>query len=121
MIIVDSREKKNQHILSWFNSHKIEYIVKKMEVADYQIEGNDKIVVDRKQNLDELTSNLLTKDKRRFYNEMRLAYQRGQKVIVLCEHGLNINSIADIGTWQSKHSKTTGKQLRAEIERVRVS
>ena len=67
LIIVDSREKKNAHILHYFDEHGIEYVIRKMDVADYQIEGMDKFVIDRKQNLDELATNLTNpKDKGRF-------------------------------------------------------
>ena len=121
MIIVDSREKKNQHILSWFDSHKIDYIVQKLEIADYKFSKNDKILVDRKQNLAELLCNLLTTDKRRFYNEMRNAHAENVKVIVLCEHGNGINQLSDVAKWQSKYSKLTGRKLLDEMYKLHVS
>ena len=49
MIICDSREKKNAHILRYFDRNGIDYIIRKMDVADYQTEGRDKLVIDRKQ------------------------------------------------------------------------
>ena len=50
MIICDSREQKNAHILRYFERHGIEYQVRKMDTADYMVEGQPNIVVDRKQN-----------------------------------------------------------------------
>ena len=50
-IICDTREKKNEHILKYFERCGIEYINKKLDVADYQIEGDNGIVIDRKQKL----------------------------------------------------------------------
>ena len=41
MIIVDSREKKNAHILRYFDKNGIDYKIKKMDVADYQTEGKE--------------------------------------------------------------------------------
>lgn len=120
-IIVDSREKKNQHILRWFLAHGIDYEIKKLDIADYKLYGNEKLVVDRKQNLDELIHNLFGKDKRRFYNEVRLAHKNKVKVVIVCEHSAEINSVGSVARFQSKHSKITGQDLRREIERVRLS
>ena len=121
MIVVDSREKKNQHILDYFITYNIPYVIKKMDIADYMVDGIGNNVVDRKQNLDELMHNLFGKDKRRFYNEMRLAYENHVKITIVCEHGLKIDSVAAVGRFRSTHSKITGQQLRAEIERVRLA
>lgn len=120
-IIVDSREKKNQHILRWFLAHGIDYEIKKLDIADYRLSDRENLVVDRKQNLDELIHNLFGKDKRRFYNEVRLAYKNKVKVVIVCEHSAEINSIGSVARFQSKHSKISGQDLRREIERVRLS
>ena len=45
VICVDSREKKNYHILAWFDKHGIEYEVKKLErtvapVSDFAVLDN---------------------------------------------------------------------------------
>lgn len=121
MIIVDSREKKNQHILDYFVTYRIPYKIKKLDIADYMVDGITGTVVDRKQNLDELIHNLFGRDKRRFYCEVRRAYKSGTKMTVVCEHGLKIDSVAAVSRFQSRHSKVTGQQLRAEIERVRLA
>lgn len=121
MIIADSREKKNRHILDYFTTYKIPYAVRKMEIADYMVDGVENNVIDRKQNLDELIHNLFGKDKRRFYNEIRLAYRKQVKITIVCEHGSGIDSVGAVGRFQSVHSKVTGQQLRAEIERVRLA
>lgn len=39
MIICDSREQKNAHILRYFERHNVPYVVRKMETADYMVEG----------------------------------------------------------------------------------
>ena len=35
VVIVDSREQKNSHILDWLNQKKIPYSIQKMEFGDY--------------------------------------------------------------------------------------
>lgn len=121
-IICDSREKKNQHILKFFEENGIDYKIQKMNVADYQIEGNNGLVIDRKQNLEEVATNLMNRDdKSRFWREVRRANENGTKMIVLCEHSRNIKSIQDVSSWHSKFSPVSGRSLMNEIYRVHIS
>lgn len=121
-IICDSREKKNQHIIKYFEKNGIDYIVQKMDVADYQIKGKDDLVIDRKQNLEEVATNLFNRnDKSRFWREVRRANEKGIKMIVLCEHSRNIKSIQDVSSWHSKFSPVSGRSLMNEIYRVHIS
>lgn len=122
MIICDSREQKNAHILRYFDRNGIDYIIRKMDVADYQIEGKDKLVIDRKQNLDELATNLTNpQDKGRFWREVRRAHASGIKIIVLCEHGKGIKAIPDVVNWDSKYSPVTGRILQEKIYQCHIS
>ena len=111
MLIVDTREKKNQLIINYLERNKIPYKKQKLDVGDYAIEGDNSIVVDRKQNLDEIAQNIICSDKRRFYREIRRARANGQKVIILCEHGGRIKSINDVYKWNSKYTQISGKAL----------
>lgn len=122
MIICDTREKKNGHILEYFRMVGVEYEVKKLDTADYMKVGNDKVVIDRKQNLDELARNLCNrKDHSRFWKEVRRAYKDGVKLIVLCEHSRYVTCIEDVADWHSKFSPVSGKHLMDEIYRVHIS
>ena len=121
-IICDSREKKNQHVLKFFEENGIDYKVQKMDIADYQIEGIDGLVIDRKQNLDEIAQNLMNRnDKSRFWREVRRANAKKVKMVVLCEHSRNIKSIEDVSSWHSKFSPVSGRNLMNEIYRVHIS
>lgn len=121
-IIVDTREKKNSHILKYFVVHDVDYEERKLDVADYQIEGKTDIAVDRKQNLDELARNLMNRaDHSRFWKEVRRAKEQGIRMIILCEHGGHIKSIPDVAGWHSKYSPVSGRVLMEEIYRVHIS
>lgn len=121
-IICDSREKKNQHILKFFDEGGISYKIQKMDIADYQIEGIDGLVIDRKQNLEEIAMNLMNRnDKSRFWREVRRAKEKDIKMIVLCEHSRNIRSIEDVSGWHSKFSPVSDRNLMEEIYRVHIS
>ena len=121
-VLVDTREKKHSHILAYFDRHGIEYRKQKLDEGDYMIEGADGITVDRKQNLGELSRNLLNaQDHTRFWKEVRRCGQNGKKLIVLCEHGGKIKGIEDVALWTDKYSGVSGKSLRKEIYRVHIA
>lgn len=120
MIIADSREQTNEHILKWFERHEIPYTVHKLDVGDYAMDGNDTVRVERKKNLAELAHNLLSADRGRFYREIRRAREQGIKLIILCEHG-GIHGLGDVSKWKPKYGKVTGKALADAIFRLELS
>lgn len=120
--IFDSREKKNEHIKAYFEKHGITYEVRKLDVGDYQIEGNPQVSVDRKRNLQELSKNLMNaKDHSRFWKEVRRAREQKTKLFVLVEHGGQIKSIEDVAKWTDKYSGVSGRRLSDEIYRVHIA
>ena len=121
MYIFDTREKKNLHIKNYFDRHGIPYRVEALSVGDYMVDGGH-VSVDRKQNLDELASNLLVRgDKGRFWREVRRAREQRIKLVVLCEHGGQIRSLKDVELWNSKFTRIDGKAVQREIYRVSIA
>ena len=121
MIISDTRERKNSHILDYFQRHNIDYEIRKLDTADYWNSENPNVVIDRKKNLNEIATNLCSNDSSRFWREVRRSYKDKQKFIVLCEHGCKIKSLADVSGWQSKYSKISGKRLQEEMYRLGIA
>jgi ERCC4-type nuclease len=76
VIISDSREQRNEHIIKYLTENKIPYIIKKLDSADYSFELphypelklDCKILIERKGSLDELAVNF-TKGRERFQRE----------------------------------------------------
>ena len=121
MIIADTREKKNEHILRYFDRHGIDYEIRKLDVGDYMLEGNDTISVDRKASVDELASNMLNRnDHARFLREAKRAADSGIKLIVLLETS-KYKAIPDLATWRSKYSGITGRALMDAIYKTHIS
>lgn len=121
-IICDTREQKNGHILAYFKRRGIPFTVRKMDVADYQLEGVDGLVIDRKQNLEELSKNLTNRsDSSRFRREIRRAHDKKIKLIILVEHGKNIRCIEDVKNWKSPYSGVDGRNLMEKIYRCHIS
>lgn len=88
VIIIDSREKKKDHITFFFDKNNIDYKIQKLDTGDYSFiyQGKDYsniFSVDRKQNVDELIGNLCEK---RFVNELNRALLIKQFSFVI-EHG----------------------------------
>lgn len=121
-VIIDSREKKCAHIIKYFEKHGIDYVIRKLDEGDYQIEGKLGVTVDRKQNLAELSRNLMNKtDHSRFWKEIRRTKAQGEKMFVLVEHGGGIKTVSDVATWRDKYSGVNGRTLVDEISRIYLS
>lgn len=119
MIIVDSREKKWEHIKEYLDRNNIPYEVKKLDVGDYYNTDNPVVVVDRKANLQEVCTNLQKgkENSTRFYKECRRAFDKQLRFIVLVE-GTNCRNVSDVKQWTSKYSKHTGQWLYKEMLRL---
>ena len=59
---------------------------------------NPKLLIDRKQNLNELCNNVV-QDHKRFRTELQRAQEYGQHIIVLVEHSRNIRTLEDVIHW----------------------
>ena len=122
MIIIDSREKKIEHIERYFDAHDVEYRIEKLDTGDYMDEDHPEIIIDRKRNLDEVANNLMSADSSRFWRELRRSHDEHIKLIFLVEHGGRINSFEDVLTWNSKYSlKITGRRVANEMFKAHVA
>ena len=119
-VTCDSRERKNEHILRYFDRHGIDYEIRKLDVGDYMFEGGT-ISVDTKRSVDELASNMLNRnDHARFLREAKRAADSGVKLIVLLETS-KYKSIPDLATWRSKYSGISGRALMDAIYKTHIS
>lgn len=98
VILVDTREQENKHILEAFNKKKIKFKEKKLDFGDYSfmlpampeygitkpLLFDNEIVVERKGSLTELSGNL-TKDRERF--EKELIRKKDTKFYLMIEDG----------------------------------
>lgn len=121
IIQIDSREKARaiQQILAYFDRQGINHPVSKLWIGDYMNYDNPRLIVDRKQNLLEVCSNV-TQDHDRFRREMQRAQENGIKIIFLVEHGDGIESLEDVIWWKNprrhKRRKVNGKWVEYETK-----
>ena len=102
-IQVDTREheKEWERVRKQFDKiENIQYFRSKLYVGDYQSLDNPRLVIDRKKDLKELCGNV-TQQHERFKAELIRAMQVGIQVVILVEHGPDIQSLEDVWFWKN--------------------
>lgn len=113
VILVDTREKVNSHLIDYFNKQKIKYKTKALDYGDYSfmipkdetlsiprdLYFDKKIVVERKANLEEISGNF-TKERDRFEKELTLAPK--EKVLLI--ENANYSDIV-LGNYNTQYNK----------------
>jgi ERCC4-type nuclease len=114
VIVVDTREQQNQHILDFFNKHKIKYEVEKVDAGDYtakvlpcpekgihrEFYGN--VTIEKKNSIDELASSF--KERTRFENEFIRAFGKKTKTYLLVEDSNGYKKILK-GDYRSEYDR----------------
>jgi ERCC4-type nuclease len=105
-IQIDSREKARAitKIVAEFEKQGVTYYISKLWAGDYMSLDNPRLIIDRKQNLTEICSNV-TNNHDRFRNELIRAQKAGIKLIILIEHSNQIKSIDDVEKWNNPRKK----------------
>ena len=106
VVQIDTREHAHaiRRIIQAFDDAGIQHFSSKLYVGDYQRLDNGLLVVDRKQNLQEIAGNL-TQQHERFRAELERARKAKIRLVVLCEHGGQIRSIEDVAAWKNPRLK----------------
>ena len=114
-IQVDTREKARaiEGIIKEFDKQGINHFSSKLYVGDYVNLENSFLVVDRKQNLLEVCSNVCQQHKR-FVDEIKRAKAAGIKIIFLVEHSRNIKSLEDVKGWVNPRLKESPLAVSGE-------
>lgn len=134
-IQIDSREKERAigKILHEFERQSVKHFISKLPVGDYMSLDNARLVIDRKQNLSELCSNVSgipLKDGRgrmkryadgapmtpveRFRRELERAREYGVRLVILCEHGGSVTRLEDVARWVNPRLKESPLAVSGE-------
>lgn len=98
-IQIDSREKARaiKKIIAEFDHQNINYFSSKLLVGDYMNLDNPRLIIDRKQDIQELVGNInTTKEHERFRKELLRAMNANISLVILIEHGPDITCIEDV-------------------------
>lgn len=103
---IDSREHKKElaRIKKQLDGLGVKYFISKLYVGDYMSLDNPRLVIDRKKDLQELCGNV-TQQHERFRDELIRAKEHGIKIVVLCEHGEDIQELTDVLFWTNPRLK----------------
>ena len=103
---IDSREhaKELARITRQLDRIGVKYFKSKLYVGDYMSLDNPRLVIDRKKDLQELCGNV-TQQHERFRDELIRAKEHGIKIVVLCEHGDDIQELEDVIFWVNPRSE----------------
>lgn len=114
-IQIDTREKERavKKILAEFDRRNITHISSKLYVGDYMSFDNPRVIIDRKQNLLEICTNVC-QQKKRFTAELARASQAGIKLIILCEHSKDIKTLDDVKQWINPRLKESPMAVSGE-------
>lgn len=112
-IIVDTREKPKaiKGVIAYFDEIGIKHISTKLYVGDYQLLDNPKVVVDRKNGLGEVCSNII-QDHERFRSELIRANEVGIKVYILIANDNGIKRLEDVARWYNPRLRANPKATR---------
>ena len=96
-IQIDSREKARaiRKIIKTFDDAGVKHFSSKLLVGDYMSLDNPRLIIDRKQNLQELCGNVCQQHER-FKRELLKAMDAGIQLVILVEHGPEIKCIEDV-------------------------
>ena len=90
VVITDSREQVNDHLITWLDKNHIQHKSRALETGDYSAmlgdtTFEDEVAFERKANLDEIAGNFTT-GRERFEREMIRAKARGMKRFLVVEN-----------------------------------
>lgn len=112
IILCDTREKGNKHILEYFDKVGQDYIVTKLDAGDYALFKQNKVIIDKKDGLLELAHNLCNSSEHgRINREIERAKQNGCTYFVFLIQDNKIKTSEDIKNWSSPHTKVKGETL----------
>ena len=132
MILTDTRQQKENHIIKEFDKQKILHIRTTLESADYvAVRKNENefyidysILIDTKKDLEELSSNLCSKDHARVKREIERARELGCQEFYFIIANNKIKTIDDLRKWRSKRKRVTGeilcKVMKTMAERYKI-
>lgn len=120
LILVDTREHKDaiSGILASFESRGYDYERSKLFFGDYMEYSNPLLVIDRKQNIQELAQ-CCTSDHERFKRELERVKRVGAHLVILVEQNhyqdrdkwFRVDTIEDLMRWSSPHTQVRGEKV----------
>lgn len=115
VIIVDTREKPRAivKILAEFDRQGVKVVRRALNFADYFNPERPDVIIDRKQNLNEIAFNVV-QGRARFLREVERCNRAGCRMIVLIEHSPRIRKLEDVIGWKNPRLKVSPLAVSGE-------
>ena len=115
VIIVDTREKPRAivKILAEFDRQGVKVVRRALNFADYWNPDRPDVIIDRKQNLNEIAFNVV-QGRARFLREVERCNRAGCRMIVLIEHSPRIRRLEDVINWKNPRLKVSPLAVSGE-------
>ena len=115
VIQIDTREHKFElaRVQRQIEKQGASTFVKKLDVGDYMNVEVPDLSIDRKKNLQELCSNVCRQHER-FRRELIRANKMGIQLIILVEHGGDINCLEDVYFWDNPRLKKSPRATKGD-------
>lgn len=112
IVQIDTREKPRaiEKIVAHFDKTGIRHFNSKLDVGDYMNLENPHVVIDRKQNLQEVATNIVQQHDR-FINELNRAADNGVQLIMLVEHSPLVRRLEDVERWKNPRLNLSDKAI----------
>ena len=129
IILTDTRQKSEEHIIKEFDKQGILHIRTGLPSADYMAVRYDNekgfyldysILIDTKKDIEEIASNLCnSQNHQRILREIQKGKDVGAKQFVFLINGGKIKTIEDLQNWTSKRTKVKGSVLLKIFQTMR--
>ena len=115
VIIVDTREKPRAivKILAEFDRQGVKVVRRALNFADYFNPDRPDVIIDRKQNLNEIAFNVV-QGRARFLREVERCNRAGCRMIELIEHSPRIRRLEDVINWKNPRLKVSPLAVSGE-------
>ena len=115
VIVVDTREKPRAivKILAEFDRQGVKVVRRALNFADYFNPDRPDVIIDRKQNLNEIAFNVV-QGRARFLREVERCNRAGCRMIVLIEHSPRIRRLEDVIGWKNPRLKVSPLAVSGE-------
>lgn len=129
IILTDTRQQKENHILKAFDKRDILHIRTGLPSADYMAVRYDEkkgfyldysILIDTKKDIEEIVSNLCnSQNHQRILREIQRGKELGAKEFIFLINGGKVKTIEDLKNWSSKRTKVKGITLLKIMKTMR--
>lgn len=108
----DTRDKKDNYVTDYMDSHGIKYIRTKLYSGDVKLLNSTKVIIDLKKDLLEICGNLTrVSEHERVKREIAKAREIGCERFIFLIKEQKIKSIDEVANWSSTRTKVKGETL----------